>query len=322
MSAPLSLWIDAADAQAQLAARERAGSVAPALASKVRSFLDNGFLVGELDVEEGLLDQIVEDAAQLWKSQPADLAYAYDSAPRSMRFANEAEHRKPRSRIHDLHSHSMAALELYLKPQLFELVELLFGQSAVAIQSLYFEYGSQQLLHRDPVVVPTGSPSHLLAAWIALEDIHPESGALLYVPGSHRLPYYEFEPGQIMFDGSRMGAAEVEAATAFDDEQARRHGLEPRLFTPRKGQFLLWHAALRHGGGPVSSEPLTRKSFVIHYSCAATYEERSITIEEPMGPASWQPLVQTTRRQYERAACRGFANPMESYIPSSSNADS
>ena len=29
-------------------------------------------------------------------------------------------------------------------------------------------------------------PLNMLTAWIALEDIHPGSGELLYVPGSHR----------------------------------------------------------------------------------------------------------------------------------------
>lgn len=29
----------------------------------------------------------------------------------------------------------------------------------------------------------------LVAAWIAFEDIHPDSGPLVYYPGSHQLPY-------------------------------------------------------------------------------------------------------------------------------------
>ena len=28
-----------------------------------------------------------------------------------------------------------------------------------------------------------------LAAWIAFEDTHPDSGPLIYYPGSHKLPY-------------------------------------------------------------------------------------------------------------------------------------
>src|SRR6266516_4337125 len=77
----------------------------------------------------------------------------------------------------------------------FRFVELIFGAPAIAFQSLYFEYGSQQGLHRDPMFVVTDPPSHLLASWVALEDITPDSGPLAYVPGSQHLPWYEFEPG-------------------------------------------------------------------------------------------------------------------------------
>jgi len=31
---------------------------------------------------------------------------------------------------------------------------------------------------------------YLVGAWVAVEDIHPDSGPLVYYPGSHRLPYY------------------------------------------------------------------------------------------------------------------------------------
>ena len=78
---------------------------------------------------------------------------------------------------------------------MFRMVELIYDQPAISFQSLYFEYGSQQALHRDPMFVVTDPPSHLLASWVALEDIAPDSGPLAYVPKSHRLPWFEFEPG-------------------------------------------------------------------------------------------------------------------------------
>ncbi len=141
-----------------------------------------------------------------------------------------------------------AALALYLDRQIFAHVGRLFGEEPVAIQSLYFEFGSQQALHRDPVVVPIHEPGHMIAAWIALEDISPDCGPLLYVPGSHRLPYCELAPGEYQFDGRRMGPEVVERGLAWEAEQYRRHGLESRAFTPRRGEVLLWHASLTHGG--------------------------------------------------------------------------
>ena len=40
------------------------------------------------------------------------------------------------------------------------MVELIYGEPAIAFQSLYFEYGSQQGLHRDPMFVFTEPIRH------------------------------------------------------------------------------------------------------------------------------------------------------------------
>jgi phytanoyl-CoA hydroxylase len=303
------LWLDEPGYRERIAHRLESGQIDEDEAAGLERFAQEGYLVVDLDVPATKLEALLAGVDRLWRERPLDLAYAYDSPPRRLSGADQAQHRRPRYRIHDLHSHLAEALELYLHPELHRWARRILGDEVVAIQSLFFEYGSQQVLHRDTVVVPTGAPGRLLAVWIALEEIHPESGALDYVPGSHRLPYYEFRPGQYEFDASTMGEAEIRAATAFDDEQARRHGLEPRLFTARRGQALFWHASLRHGGGPVSEPPRTRKSFVVHYSELATYRTRSITLEEP-GEGGPSYVVTETQRLLERDGCRGFDNPL------------
>lgn len=106
-----------------------------------------------------------------------------------------------------------------------------------------------------------------------------------------------------------MGPEVVEKGLAWEAEQERRRGLEPRLFTAKRGEILLWHAALRHGGSPVNDESLTRKSFVVHYSTRSTYDRRSITVGEPEeGGERWQVLE--TREILERDGARGFRSPM------------
>jgi ectoine hydroxylase-related dioxygenase (phytanoyl-CoA dioxygenase family) len=42
-------------------------------------------------------------------------------------------------------------------------------------------------------------------------------------------------------------------------------GFEKRTFLPAKGDLLVWHANLVHGGGPISAEGRTRRSLVAHY---------------------------------------------------------
>ena len=303
------LWIDQPDAPQRIAERLASGELTAEQAEALDHFVRWGYAVVPLELDERLFEQIETDVNRCWREKSPDLIYAYDGPPRWMSVADEAAHRKSKSRIHDLHSHSEAALSLYLEPRLHEIVRLILGEPAVAIQSLYFQFGSQQILHRDPVVVPTGAPGHLVAAWIALEDIHPDCGALAYVPGSHKLPYYEFRPGQYMFDGNTMGGEDIAAAFAFDEEQCRKHGLETRLFTPKRGEALIWHASLRHGGSPLLDPSLTRKSFVIHYATQASYPTRSITVFEPGPDGEEVPRICATERILERDGCCGFDNP-------------
>lgn len=310
------LWLDQADHAARIEERLQSGEISAEQAEKLRFFAHHGYLTFALDVDPSRLDALVAGAERLWREKPADVAYASDSPARPLARADEASERHARYRFHDIHSHVRPALELYLNPQIFSYVKLILGEDALAIQSLFFEYGSEQVLHRDPVVVPTGAPGHLLAAWIALEDISPDCGALVYIPGSHRLPYYEFAPGEYEFDAQTMGAEEIAAATAFDDAQARRYGLEPKLFTAKKGEVLIWHASLRHGGAPVRDPALTRKSFVVHYTTRATYPSRSITVfdaEPEEAGGGERPRVMETEVVLERRGCRGFDNPMRGF---------
>lgn len=304
------LWLDRPDWRERIAERRRAGALTAGQAERLAHFAEHGFVVIDLAADPAVFAGVEADVDRAWREKPFDLAYASGGPARRFPTAEEARDRKRGSRIHDLHSHSEPALGLYLDPLVHETARLILGDDAVAIQSLYFQFGSEQILHRDPVVVPTGAPLRLLAAWIALEDIHPDSGALVYVPGSHRLPYYEFAPGVYEFDGRIMGAAEAAAATAFDDEQARRRGLEPRLFTPCRGQALLWHASLRHGGSPVADPARTRKSFVVHFSTAGTYPRRSITVAEPRPDGGDDFRIWETDRLLERDGRRGFENPL------------
>lgn len=315
------LWLDQPDAHRQIETRLAKGELDADQAEKLRQFVDQGYVTFPLAAPGAMLDDLVAGVDRLWRTEPkpADLAYAYDGPARPFSHADEARDRKPRYRIHDLHSHLPEALALYLERQVFGLLNLLAGREVVAIQSLFFEYGSQQILHRDTVVVPTGAPAHLFGCWIALEDIHPDCGALAFIPGSHRLPYFEFAPGEHQFDAQRMGDAEIRAGMAFEEEQCRRHGLETRLFTARKGEVLVWHASLRHGGGPVRDPSLTRKSFVVHFSTRDTYPARSITVfdrtmDDPTagddGASVDRPRIMETRRLLEKDGCRGFASPL------------
>jgi ectoine hydroxylase-related dioxygenase (phytanoyl-CoA dioxygenase family) len=211
-------------------------------------------------------------------------------------------------RIPDLHSHSPHARELYLHPKIFRFVELIYGEPAVAFQSLYFEYGSQQGLHRDPMFVVTDPPAHLLASWVALEDITPDSGPLAYVPGSQHLPWYEFEPGSVVCN---QGVSPERRAEFRDwtEAQMRDRGLEVAPFTCRRGDAFIWHAGLVHGGTPIESPGKTRRSFVVHYCTAAHKASRTAGMRVREGDG-WRRATRTTETVIQGENARGLENPL------------
>jgi phytanoyl-CoA hydroxylase len=311
------LWIDQPDARERIESRRKKEGITAEEAGRLAQIVDLGYLSFPLELPDRIFDQVQEAVDRVWREKPADLAWASQGPLRSFAEADAARDRRPSYRIADLHSHSEAALDLYLNPQVFRYMELILGQPAVATQSLYFEYGSQQPLHRDPVFVQAQPPSHLFAAWIALEDIDARSGPLVYVPGSHRLPYYQFQPGEWRLDNGRLGGREKEAMlemAEFDRRQAAEHGLKPEPFTCKRGQALIWHASLLHGGAVVEDPALTRKSFVVHFSTRANYRVRRQRIVELVpgegGEKVERARILETEQVLARDGRQGFDNPL------------
>ena len=303
---PGLIWVDASSAADAIENRAAAGEITAEEAANLRKFASDGYCILDIDFTAGDAAEFDREVDRLWREKPADIAFAYDSPPLRFSVADESRQRRPRYRIHDIHSRFELAKRLYLEPLLHRYASLILGERAVATQSLYFEFGSQQALHRDSIVVPTPKFGHLVAAWIALEDIDPQSGALAYVPGSQKIPFYEFAPGEYMFDGRRMGDLEARAAMAFHDDECKRRGLEPKLFLARRGQVFFWHSALLHGGGPVGDERLTRKSLAVHYSTLANHPTREMAVAEDSGESVW-----TTSEIWSRDGALGFGNPLD-----------
>jgi phytanoyl-CoA hydroxylase len=42
-------------------------------------------------------------------------------------------------------------------------------------------------------------------------------------------------------------------------------GLKKEIWRPKKGDLMIWHANLFHGGEPQANKTKTRKSMVLHY---------------------------------------------------------
>lgn len=173
--------------------------------------------------------------------------------------------------------HSNEIRKIATKPELINILSFLLGAKVTLFQTLNFIYGTQQRAHSDSVHMTTHPLGYMIAAWMPLEDISEDSGPLFYYPGSHKLPYVlksDFNHGGNKFligkQCNRMYENKIE-------EVINEHQLTPVIFTPKKGDILIWHANLLHGGSERTNPKKTRKSMVMHYFCKDAYCYHEIT---------------------------------------------
>ena len=311
MSNPGLIWLDDEGAKRLIDDKFRAGEVTADEAENLRKFAVDGYFLTKVNVTADDAAELDRDVDRLWRERPSNLSFAYDSPPLRFSSADERTQRRPRYRIHELHCASPVAMRLTLDPRLHRYASLILGEPAIATQSLYFEFGSQQALHRDSTVVPTPEFGRLVAAWIALEDITEESGPLAYVPGSQKFPFRSIHgDGEYVYDPSRHTAAEAEATVRFYDDELKKSGLPTHHFLAKRGEVLVWHSALMHGGAPPSSPERTRKSYVIHYSTLRNNRTRLCAVHETIAGVPGESVFESDAI-LERDGVYAFGNPLE-----------
>ena len=111
---------------------------------------------------------------------------------------------------------------------------------------------------------------HLCASWVALEDVQPGSGELMYYEGSHRLPDWLYSGAFKHYNHERDKHEEHMAHLKSLVDRSEERGLKLTTFLPKKGDALIWAADLAHGGSEIGDPALTRRSLVTHYTDAST----------------------------------------------------
>lgn len=149
--------------------------------------------------------------------------------------------------------------------QILKVFQFIFQKKAIPFQTINFVYGSEQKAHSDFVHMTTEPLGYLSAMWIALEDIQEGSGELEYYPGSHKLPYVLSENYNTGNNGLMIGKNNYENYEEKIAQLIQQHNLKPHYFYAKKGDVLIWHANLLHGGSPIKNSNQTRKSMVGHY---------------------------------------------------------
>lgn len=183
-------------------------------------------------------------------------------------------------RIGDLHCHLPSASSIFHDERMRSLCSMILGVPAHPEYSLTFQRGSEQRLHQDMAVFHVLPVNHLIGVWVALEDISPDSGPLVYYPGSHREGMY---PSFSNYPQTNRRTTDDTASAQYDRhivQTSRKY--EERHFLAKAGDALFWHGQLIHGGSGMENPDSTRRSFIVHFMSEGADRSGDVT-----GPVNW-----------------------------------
>ena len=266
------LWIDQANALDLIRGKYELGNITADEARDLETFVLDGYVVLKNAVPSVILDRASEVLEAAYEGRYPEVRFECGAvAPGHL--AWQAKMSEVPAKALDLHWHFDEIRDLGFAPAVVRFLHLLFERPASASQSLGFYRGSAQPMHQDSAYVAYSIPQQFSAAWFALEDVKPDAGELMYFVESHRkLPeFIHAERFKSMTDAQLVGVSldvlvkeDVKHQKAIK-RKSRRLLLKRETFMAKRGDVLIWHAELAHGGRPISTSA-TRKSVVFHYS--------------------------------------------------------
>lgn len=263
-----TLWIDRPAAEERISKLIADASV---LARQLSHFHADGVVIIPGAVAPDVIDRYLVEFSKLVSEDKIKAEVAG-----SIINAKHADSSRPGTKFLDVHARSELAQQISFAPPLKEFLQALFCEEALAFQTLHFKRGSTQAVHNDTAYVVVNEPKSMVASWVALEDVQPGSGELIYYPGSHRFNDYLYAPDRKHFDSEKDSGSTHDRHLDWIHEQAAAKGISLASFRPKKGDALFWHADLCHGGGVIDDPSKTRESLVTHYCpahCTPRYFE-------------------------------------------------
>jgi phytanoyl-CoA hydroxylase len=264
------LWIDDGDALDRIKGRFETGQITRPQADLLEFFVVNGYVILPSAIEAPMIEGALADFDKAFRGGYEQLKFEAPMVSRET-MSWRPEMMAVAAKALDIHHFSGAIRRLMFAPAITEFLALIFDNKMLASQSLGFLRGSAQESHQDSAYVTYTLPLKFAASWIALEDVSIGAGELFYYPGSHRLPDFRYSGRyKSLSEAERMGGDQNEMHAQGRqhvnglDELAKQFGLAKQVFPAKRGDVLIWHSDLIHGGHPVS-EKITRKSIVTHY---------------------------------------------------------
>jgi len=204
---------------------------------QIESFDEKGFLIADFGFNPVDLDTIVSSLYRHFEIDPVSPARVQDA----WKFIDEVRRIAVNSNVRNS-------------------LQQLYGREAKPFQTLNFPIGTEQKPHSDTIHFNTEPQGFMAGVWVALEDIDRDNGPLIYYPGSHKLAEYTMQDFGLNPTVTSYPDYEKAIQRLLEEEN-----IEPHYATIKKGEALIWHANLLHGGAPRLDMNRSRYSQVTHY---------------------------------------------------------
>lgn len=229
-----------------------------------REFISKGYCLIEGAIDAAAIDLYRESALRQLADRDPRLVAVYPMQMTTVP-ATEADFTRSSVRLVDTYTAIESSHDLLFAPAIADVLQRLFMRPCTCFQSLHFFVGSEQAVHQDTAyVVVKDDPLAFVGIWIALEDISEGSGELCYYEGSHLIPPFNYAPGRLHFNHEIDSQATHAEHLEYLHRRCQAGGMPLRRFTPKKGDILVWHSLLAHGGSPRTTQS-SRMSLVGHY---------------------------------------------------------
>jgi phytanoyl-CoA hydroxylase len=252
------LWVDRRDAHDVLEGKRSWGEVSDADVDVLSKYIDDGYVVFPKATDESLIDEYLNLFEAAWDAPPNTIWMHWNRQV----ICIDREHYDDVTKVSDVHSFFAKAGELVYPPPVLRFLTQIYERPPVVFQTMTMRKGSQEKLHIDTGPLTLTEPMSMAASWVALEDVQPESGEFQFIPGSHRLPELLHYGTDKAHNGDNREYKTMLRTTLLMSEA---WGLRTETFRAEKGDVLIWHADLMHGGAPIRDHSRTRKSLVAHF---------------------------------------------------------
>jgi phytanoyl-CoA hydroxylase len=160
--------------------------------------------------------------------------------------------------IHQYHKYpefSRCAMEIYTSTSMRDALRNVTGfKSFNLMQTMLFDANTATWPHQDWWYLDSVPNGHLLAAWIALEDIDERAGRFYVLPGSQSVDLHSDTP-------NLPHSEWVQRVGRYVDE----HADEIHAPEMKKGDVLFWNSRTVHGSLPTKDASFSRRSLTAHY---------------------------------------------------------